>query len=163
MTRFCAYLLFAALPICVAASADCNIDPARVGKNLSPSALAVRNTLFVKLCSITGGSVVDITDPTLRGRLLPPNDLQAPPKKDMGRYYTEDDRRSGRQGRVLLAMLVETDGSTHEVTVLSSSRYSPFDAGASKLWKDSRFNTPAKLDGQPVPALIYVTQDFSLR
>lgn len=163
MTRLCAYLLLAALPICAGGSTDCNVDPARMGRALSPSTLVARNPLFLKLCSATGGSVVDITDPTLRGRLVPPSDLQAPPKNQIGRYYSEEDRRSGRQGRVLLAMLVETDGSTHEVTVLGSSRYHPFDAGASKLWMDSRFKTPAKLDGQPVPALIYVFQDFTLK
>jgi hypothetical protein len=60
-------------------------------------------------------------------------------------------------------MLVEIDGSTRDVTVLESSGYKPLDAGASKYWTDSRFKTSAKLDGQPVPSLVYEHQEFKLK
>jgi TonB family protein len=144
MLRFLIVLLCALLPLL--ANAECTIDPARMKFSLSSDALAIRNTLFLQLCGDCDRALVDLTDPTLIGRLEPPRFLPSRTSFVNPPYL---------QGTVVLAFLVDIDGSVHQVTVLESSGHKSLDAAALTFWKQSKFKTPAKLDGQPIRALMY--------
>ena len=58
-------------------------------------------------------------------------------------------------------MVVEVDGSTHDVTVLVSSGNHSMDVAAVRFFEEARFKTPAMLDGHPVRAFVY--QGFRFR
>lgn len=156
MGRLRVCILLMVLPLY--ASAECSIDPGRIGQALSPEALSIRNGLFVRLCSSAGGSLVDATDPTLGARLTRPKDLQLP----HGDYYPAEARRLGYQGTVQMAMLVEVDGSIRDVTVLESSGHVLLDTAAVRFLGDSDFKTSARLDGEPVRSLEYASYSFTL-
>jgi TonB family protein len=156
MARLWIYGVLAALPLCT--HAECKADAAHIGRALSPAALSTRNDLFARLCSSPGAQLVDVTDPTLAGRVVAPKGFQIPHKD----YYPPAAQRLGYQGDVLVGMLVEVDGSTHDVTVLESSGYRLLDVAALQLFEDGRFKTPAMLDGRPVRALLYQSFRFHL-
>jgi TonB family protein len=158
MVRLLIAILGAVLP--VRANAECTIDPARMNFSLSSESLAIRNTMFLQLCASAGGELVDITDPTLVGRLeWNPRSLSLP----HGDYYPTDAKRRGWQGTVVLAILVDVDGSVYQPTVLVSSGHRVLDQAALEFWGKVKFTSPARLDGRPVRALVYRKMPFKIR
>lgn len=163
MGRLCVCIVLMVLPLY--ASAECSIDPGRIDPSriiwrvLSPEALSIRNSLFLKLCSSAGGSLVDATDPTLKARLTPPKD----PRFPRGDNYPLVARRLGYQGNVQVAVLVEIDGSIRDITVLGSSGHDVLDAAAVRFFENTKFKTPAQLDGKSVRTLFYLQYSFRLK
>ena len=129
------------------AGAECNPDQAQIKLALAPESLAIRNELFTRHCVRSYGDLVDITDPTLAGRLTKPQDI------------VFLDNRSGNpgelNGNLLLAFLVDLDGRLHDTTVIVSSGNPKLDEQTLKIWPYYRYKTPAKLDGRPVRILMY--------
>jgi TonB family protein len=146
-------MLSVVLPLC--AAAECTIDPARsrMAVALPPEALAIRNKLFLEICEKDGGDLVDVTDPTLGGRLEQPKHVQMPPGPSVTPQH---------KGIVFLAYLVEVDGSVRQVTVLESSGYKELDEAAVQTWSQGKFTVPAKLDGRPVRVLSYTKMPFTV-
>ena len=70
-------------------------------------------------------------------------------------------RRLGEQGRVMLHVLVNADGSAGKVDLRSSSGSSRLDQSALDTVKRWRF-VPAKLGTQPVAAWVLVPIQFTL-
>jgi TonB family protein len=134
-----------ALPLSV--EAECSVDQAQIKLALAPEALSIRNALFSRLCESSKGDLVDVTDPTLAGRLTKPQDI------------VFLDNRSGNPGELngslLLAFMVDLDGRLHDTTVIVSSGNPKLDEQTLKVWPDYRYKTPAKLDGRPVRILMY--------
>ena len=143
--RLFAIVLPLALPL--RAGAECSTDQARIKLALAPEPLSIRNELFSRLCESSRGELVDITDPTLAGRLTKPEDI----------VFLEN--RSGNPGEftgdLLLAFMVDLDGRLHDTTVIVSSGNPKLDEQTLKIWPYYRYKTPAKLDGRPVRILMY--------
>ena len=70
-------------------------------------------------------------------------------------------QRRGLEGRVLLAIFVDADGSVRDVRVQESSGHSVLDAAAAKAARDWSFR-PALRNGRHVPAWIHLPIDFRL-
>jgi TonB family protein len=145
-------ILVAVLPL--RGYGECASDPARIKLALPPEALAIRNALFSQLCADGSGELVDVTDPTLAGRLDPPGGLE---------LSNRDPNTKGLRGTVLLAFLVDVDGSLHQITVLESSGYPQLDNDAVRYFGYLRFKRAAKLDGKPVRALTYFKMPFKVK
>lgn len=75
--------------------------------------------------------------------------------------YPPLSRRLGEQGRVLLRVLVSTNGDADTVDLEDSSGFSKLDEAAIKAVKKWRF-VPAKRSNQPISAYVLVPVKFSL-
>lgn len=101
--------------------------------------------------------VVDDRDPSVKARLTPPVELlRVQPE------LSREARRSSREGKVVLACVVERDGSVSNVRVISAPGHGDFTAasvGAVRKWR----YTPAKIDGSPVRLLLTATATYRVR
>ena len=71
------YVVLLAMVSC-GAKAACEIEPGHFKPVLSAEAEKARNQFYVEQCTRAGGSLVDGTDPTLKGRLESPSKPQLP-------------------------------------------------------------------------------------
>ena len=160
--RFVVALLVAGAPALV--HADCATDAARMKAqntlSLPVGAIEARSALFLRLCERSGGTLVDGTNPALAGRFEPPDGPKNVLMTDM--EYPSWAKKMHLEGTVVLAFLVDVDGSVHEQTVIQSSGNEAFDRAALKCWEDARFTHPARLDGRPVPTLMPVRVRFKI-
>lgn len=147
--------------LALAATAECTIDPARsrMALALPPEALAIRNKLFLAICEKDGGELIDVTDPTLGPRLEQPRHVSMPP----GPVPTPPSGEPQHAGTVLLAYLIDLDGSVREVTVLETSGYKELDEAAVETWSHAKYVAPMKLDGRSVRALSYTKMPFTVK
>lgn len=142
------------------AKAACEIQLMHFSKSLTSTGLAARNKYFVEQCTRANGELLDATDPTLRGRLLPPSNLIPP--KNTEDYYPDEALQLGYIGEVLLACVVEADGSIQDVAVIERSPHEKLNRAAVLYYRNSRYQTPAMLDGRPVRVLTYQRARFRL-
>ena len=142
-------------------NAECAVDPSRSRMTLAlpADALAIRNRLFLAICENDGGELIDVTDPTLGTRLEQPRHVSMPP----GPVPNPGPGESHHTGTVLLAYLIDLDGSVRQVTVLESSGHKELDEAAVETWSHGKFAAPAKLDGRPVRALSYTKMPFTVK
>lgn len=75
--------------------------------------------------------------------------------------YPETARREGREGRVLLHVLIDVQGETKVVEVSRSSGSDALDQAATNAIKSWRFH-PARRDDEPVESWVNVPIDFRL-
>ena len=146
-----------------AVQAACEIEPGHVSAKLSESALKVRNDFYVLECIRAGGTLIDITDPTLKGRLQRPQMIirrgQRPaevagtrvgPMGDLGKAYFI-------AAPVMLAYTLDTHGVVQHITVLETSGDKRYDAAVAEWFlHGTQFKRPATLDGRPIPVLLYL-------
>jgi len=140
-----AMVLPLALPL--PAAAECSPDQAQIKLALTPQSLSIRNELFSRLCERSNGELVDVTDPTVAGRLTKPKDI----------VFLNNRSGNPRElnGNLLLAFMVDLDGTLHDTTIIVGSGNKLLDEQTLELWPFYRYKTPAKLDGQPVRVLMY--------
>jgi hypothetical protein len=144
---FSLFAIVSLLALPLSAEAECSVDQAQIKLALAPESLSIRNELFSRLCERSKGDLVDVTDPTLKGRLTEPQ----------GIVFL--DNRSGNPGELngslLLAFMVDLDGRLYDTTVIVNSGNQKLDEQTLKIWPYYRYKTPAKLDGRPVRILMY--------
>lgn len=144
---FSLFAIVSLLALPLSAEAECSVDQAQIKLALAPESLSIRNELFARLCERSKGDLVDVTDPTLKGRLTEPQ----------GIVFL--DNRSGNPGELngslLLAFMVDLDGRLYDTTVIVNSGNQKLDEQTLKIWPYYRYKTPAKLDGRPVRILMY--------
>ena len=153
----CLWVIAALLPL--HAWGECTVDASRIGTALSPMALAARNALFMKACTDAGGTLIDATDPALAGHLSAPTGLQVLNRH----FYPDEAQQRGLQGGVLIALIVEADGSVHDVRVLEGSGHTLLDDAAVRTFANGRFKAPAQLDGRPIRCLVYEQMAFRMK
>jgi protein TonB len=85
--------------------------------------------------------------------ITPPRQIYAPDPE-----YPVKERNTGHQGRVVLRLVVDTDGVAHGITV-SESLSPAFDAAALEAVKNWKFS-PATKNGKPVVAHVAVQVTF---
>jgi protein TonB len=76
--------------------------------------------------------------------------------------YPRISRRLGEQGKVLLRVRVNTDGTVAQLSVRQTSGFDRLDQAALKTVKNWRF-VPARQGGRVVPAWVVVPVSFSLK
>ena len=76
-------------------------------------------------------------------------------------HYPESARREGKEGRVLLRVLIDEEGRTKAVEVNASSGHELLDQAATEAIKKWRF-VPARAGGKPVETWVKVPIDFQL-
>jgi protein TonB len=76
-------------------------------------------------------------------------------------HYPESARREGKEGRVLLRVLIDDEGRTKAVEVTASSGHDMLDHAATEAIKKWRF-MPARAGGKPVETWVKVPIDFQL-
>src|SRR5580704_6156720 len=99
MVRLLIAMLGAVVPLL--ADAECTVDPPKTLLTLTPEHMAVRNALFLRLCTSAGPELVDVTDPALVGRIVFPHGLEP----------SENLYPRALKTPVLVAFLVDTDGT----------------------------------------------------
>jgi len=76
-------------------------------------------------------------------------------------HYPDNARREGKEGRVLLRVLIDEEGRTKAVEVNASSGHDMLDHAATEAIKKWRF-VPARAGGKPVETWVKVPIDFQL-
>lgn len=100
----------------------------------------------------TGGSPSDVSPP----RLLNGDDL----RRNLRKFYPEEERARGREGAVLVAVHIAADGGVSTVDVLTSSGEA-FDSAARRVAALMKF-APATRGGAAVPVKITAPIVFKL-
>ena len=75
--------------------------------------------------------------------------------------YPDSARRAGKEGRVLLRVLVDEEGRTKAIEVNTSSGHDMLDQAATEALKKWRF-VPARADGRPIETWVKVPIEFQL-
>jgi TonB family protein len=92
---------------------------------------------------------------------VPTNDITPPEKtSDVHPSYPPEAKEAGREGRVVLKIIVKKDGSVQYVKTLKSMP--EFDSAAIEAVRQWKYK-PAMKDGEPVAVYVTVTVNFKLR
>jgi len=75
--------------------------------------------------------------------------------------YPDSARREGKEGRVLLRVLVDEEGKTKAIEVSTSSGYDMLDRAATEAIKKWRF-VPARAGSKPIETWVKVPIEFQL-
>jgi TonB family protein len=81
-------------------------------------------------------------------------DLQPP-------HYPESERKSGHEGWVIVAMMIDPEGKPYELSVADSTGNPVFEKAAVEQMARSRFE-PATMNGKPIDAATHVKLNFLL-
>ncbi|MGZ8423731.1 MAG: energy transducer TonB [Candidatus Binatia bacterium] len=76
-------------------------------------------------------------------------------------HYPDSARREGKEGRVLLRVLVDEEGRTKAIEVNTSSGHDMLDQAATEALKKWRF-VPARVSGIPIETWVKVPIEFQL-
>ena len=76
-------------------------------------------------------------------------------------HYPDSARREGKQGRVLLRVLIDEEGRSKVIEVNTSSGHDMLDQAATEALKKWRF-VPARASGKPVETWVKVPIEFQL-
>jgi TonB family protein len=114
--------------------------------------MASRNAFFLSMCNAADGNLLDITDPTLKGRLEKPSHAVNSHNAD---YYPDAAKRQHHEGRTVVAVIIEINGETKHAAVIVSSGYDDLDKAAIYAFTSVKYDVPYMLDGNPVRVLQY--------
>jgi TonB family protein len=129
--------------------AACSLKPYDIGFPFSDAALGARDVFFASLCDESFAELVVDPDPRLKERFRSPSHdgpLENP-------EYPALARRWNLGGSVIVAYVIETDGSVDHVIVIQSSGYRVLDDAAIDTQRRIHFYAPGALDGIPVRVL----------
>jgi len=154
--RWLIVCLLSILAYPVTASADCPSlqNPAEL--HFSD---AVRE-FYDDMCRDSDVPLVFALDPDVKERLKPPSG---------GRRLTEDDiypdraRQLRFEGSVVVAFVVELDGTVKHSKVMQSSGHRVLDTAEWMYWQQYKFDRPGQLDGAPARVFILERMNFKLK
>ncbi len=125
---------------------------------LSPeAAVSLDDYLRVLNEATPSDPVVDDRDPSVKARLAPPVELRR-----VQPALSREARLQSCDGKVVLACVIERDGSVSNVRVLSASGHRDFTAASVGAVREGRYS-PATIDGSPVRLLLTVTTTYRIR
>jgi TonB family protein len=140
----------------VAASAECSVilEPFPY----SDSALHNRDVFLAAVCGGAKGDIYSASDPALKDRLQ-----RVPGSHPVhGNPYSEAAERRHLEGDLVVAYVVETDGSIKYAAVIESTGQALLDEPAID-WLKKQSMKPFTLDGQPIRVFDYLPIKFRIR
>jgi TonB family protein len=145
-------------PLVVAA--DCTVPPTAVGFRYSAAARAARDDLYEDVCRESNVPVIIASDPTIKSRLEVPSRGH---QLVSGDIYPDKAKRLSFEGAVVVAFVVEVDGTIWRSRVIQSSGHTVLDYAAAAFWKQYQFDSPGKFDGAPARVLYELQVNFKLK
>ena len=130
---------------------------------LKPSEVHVSDTVrefYEDMCRESDARLVFALDPSVKQRLQMPSG---------GHRLTEDDiypdraRHLSFEGSVVVAFVVELDGTVQHSKIVQSSGHQSLDAAEWMYWKQYKFDGPGQLDGAPTRILVLERMNFKLK
>lgn len=140
------------------ASDSCSVLTSQVLFPYSQSGLAARNKFLGTICGGANGDIFMLQDARFKDRVAGASKGHA----SHDRLYPDKARRRHLEGRVVIAVVVERDGSIQHTAVIETSGHGILDDAAMDWLKKGYYESPAKLDGQPVRVLSYFPIRFRL-
>jgi TonB family protein len=140
-------------------ASECSILASRSPWENAPDELAARDAFLEKVCGGANGNIYHVNDPAFGDRLKEPHGGTP----DNSKIYSDRARRMGLEGTMVLAFVVETDGSIRQAAVMRSTGHDLLDEAGVEFIEKQKFKFPATLDGQPVRMLYYLPLNFRLR
>lgn len=140
----------------VTANAECSVilEPFPY----SDFALHNRDAFLAAVCGGAKGDVYSASDPALKDRLQ-----RVPGSHPIhGNPYSEAAERRHLEGDLVVAYVVETDGSIKYAAVIESTGQALLDEPAID-WLKKQSMTPYTLDGQPIRVFSYLPLKFRIR
>jgi TonB family protein len=142
------------------AAADCTVPSNNTGFRYSYTAREMRDDLYEDVCRESNVPVIIASDPQLKSRLKVPSNGHRLVSDDI---YPDKARRLSFEGSVVVAFVVETDGSISRARVIQSSGHKELDYAATAFWKEYQFAIPGKFDGAPARVLYELPVNFKLK
>jgi TonB family protein len=138
------------------ANEECSVITSEAHFAYSESALAARNAFLAATCGGANGDIYLPWDARIKDRF----ERASQGYSSHDQLYPDKAKRQGLQGKVVVAAVVETDGSIQRTVVMESSGHTVLDEAAMIWIRKSGFKSPARVDGQPVRIMIYVPLEF---
>jgi len=145
-------LLILGLP----ASADC---PSLENPAEFPVSDAVRE-FYEDACRDSDSPLVFSLDSSVKSRLQLPTGGHRLTEDDI---YPEKARHLAFEGSVVVAFVVELDGTVKRSKLMQSSGHRVLDAAEWIYWQKYKFDSPGQLDGAPARVLILERMNFKLK
>ena len=146
MIRLAVAISLTLLP--VLSHADCVDDHATIKEGLTGHSLAIRNSLFSKLCETSAGGLVDMTDSTLGKR------FESPLRKGNFASYPGEFPRAWKVP-IVVAYVVDANGLVKQPTIIIGTGNAAADAQVLRAMNELKFKVPGMVDGKPTPVLMY--------
>jgi TonB family protein len=141
-----------------ASAPSCDVGESPSTSTLAPELLARSRAVFMKLCSETGGAIVNGGDARLKNSLT----LPTKPNRSTANFYPHEELQNNHQGAVFIAIVVETDGRISWAAVLKSSGYKALDDAALRWASGTSFKSPGALDSKPVRVYMVMSLTFGI-
>jgi TonB family protein len=150
--------MLALAPLPAVADEECSVLTSDAPFPYSQSGLAARNEFLASICGGVNGDIYLPWDSRIKGRF----ERASKGHSSHDQLYPDIAKRQNLQGKVVVAAVVERDGSIQQTAVIESSGYTLLDDAAMVWIRKGGFDSPAKLDGQPTRIMIYVPIEFKL-
>ena len=151
------------LLVCLLSILTCPIDAAAdCPSPLSPETHvsdAVRE-FYEDSCRDSDAPLALALDPSVQSRLQVPSGDHRLTEDDI---YPDTARRMSFEGSVVVAFVVELDGTVQHSKIMQSSGHRTLDYAEWMYWKRYKFDGPGQLDGAPVRTLMLERMNFKLK
>jgi TonB family protein len=156
------FVWFLLAPLCLplVAAADCTVPSDNTGFRYSLSARETRDDLYEDVCRESNVPLIIASDPKMKSRFRAPSKGH---RLVSGDIYPEKARRLSFEGSVVVAFVVEVDGSIRRARVIQSSGHKELDYAATAFYKQYQFDVPGKFDGAPARVLYEQQINFKLK
>jgi TonB family protein len=117
----------------------------------------IRDDFLKDVCEGPNADIYYLGDPALKDRI----ERVPGPHPIRGNIYSDAAKRKGLEGNLLVAVVVEEDGSIKHTAVIESTGHKLLDDGAVDWLKKQSF-TQYTLDGKPIRIMFYFPMKFKL-
>jgi TonB family protein len=149
---FAGLILQALLAIPLAAQAECSILSSQMPFPYSAAAQVSLNQFVGSVCGGARGDIYAIKDSRFGEQLVwtgKPRPRKDPPFPSSAKWH-------GPDALIVVAYVVEVDGSVKNAAVIESSGRNDLDASAAAWIKRAKFEGALKLNGQAVRTLLFL-------
>ena len=141
----------------LSAEADTECSAASAPFPYADSERTIRDEFLKDVCGGPNTDIYYLGDPALKDRIQ-----QVPgPHSFRGNVYSDAARRKGLEGNILVAVVVEEDGSIKHTAVIESTGHKLLDDDAVDWLRKQSF-TQYKLDGKPIRIMFYFPMRLKL-
>jgi TonB family protein len=112
---------------------------------------------YEDMCRESDIPLVLASDPSVKSRVQVPSAAHRLTEDDI---YPDSARRSSFEGSIVVAFVVELDGTVQHSKVMQSSGHRSLDNAEWMYWKQNKFDSPGQLDGQPARVISLGTNEL---